>query len=90
MEDDDREIAYYEKMLGLDKKSGTKNSRKQLKQELETENLLDLFTCVDHILGKGDYLNSSSGEEDEGAEDEEEDGEDQDGEEEYDEDEEEF
>lgn len=52
MEDIDKEIEYYEKMLGLDKNDPqSRNQKKQLKQELETDNMFDLFTCVDNILG---------------------------------------
>ena len=52
MEDIDKEINYYEKMLGLDKNDAqSRNQKKQLKQELETDNMFELFTCVDNILG---------------------------------------
>ena len=46
----DREIAYYEKMLGVD--SGDNNMNNLLKEELERDNMWELFSCVDAILSK--------------------------------------
>ena len=63
----DKEIADLEKKLGTKKRS----DKKTLKKELQDENMFELFTCVDHILGKDDL------------EGDEEDGEAEDGEEEY-------
>jgi hypothetical protein len=55
MDDLDKEINYYQKMLGLGSDDpSTRNQKKQLKEELETDNMFDLFTCVDGILGE-DY-----------------------------------
>jgi hypothetical protein len=55
MDEIDKEVHYYERMLGLDRTDpDSKNIKKQLKQELENDNMLELFTCVDSILGR-DY-----------------------------------
>lgn len=44
----DQEIAYLESKLG----AGTKEGADLLEKELKRTNLFELFTCVDHILGK--------------------------------------
>lgn len=64
----DREIADLERKLTGGKKAG----KRLLKEELEEENLFELFTCVDHLLGKGGEFEmvGSEEEDDEGVDEE--------------------
>lgn len=71
----DREIAELEAKLTGNSRKG----RQYLKSELEEENLLELFTCVDHLLGVESLGNmddeGEDGDLDEGEEEEENEGE---------------
>lgn len=81
----DFEIAELEKKLTGNQKAG----KKLLRDELEEENLLELFTCVDHIL-QGKFRGQKGVNEENASPDDEEDDADEEGEEEIEEGEEEF
>lgn len=63
-DDIDREIAELEARLH----GNTKAGRKYLKDELDDENMFELFTCVDHILGVDGFDDGDDGVVDDGEE----------------------